>query len=122
MHRSRSTRRGRERGRGRAGRAHRGESGVPGRFGRVNAVVRRNRADWPVALAAALLLLCATTLVTAAAVYGDAVALGSLRRAIVRSEGVTAIVATRDPVMLDVADHVVELRDGRILGSGSSAG
>ncbi|HEY7331889.1 MAG TPA: ABC transporter ATP-binding protein [Candidatus Limnocylindria bacterium] len=35
-------------------------------------------------------------------------------RSLVRSEGVTAIVATHDPAMLDVADRVVELRDGRI--------
>jgi hypothetical protein len=58
---------------------------VPGRFGRIDAVVRRNRADWPVVLAAALLLLCATTLVTAAAVYGDSVALGSLRRTLAQA-------------------------------------
>jgi putative ABC transport system ATP-binding protein len=37
-------------------------------------------------------------------------------RSLVRSEGVTAIVATHDPAMLDVADRVVELRDGRIAG------
>jgi putative ABC transport system ATP-binding protein len=37
-------------------------------------------------------------------------------RGLVRSEGVTAIVATHDPAMLDVADRVIELRDGRILG------
>ena len=29
-----------------------------------------------------------------------------------RSEGVSAIVATHDPLLLDVADRVVELRDG----------
>ena len=28
--------------------------------------------------------------------------------------GVTAVVATHDPAMLDVADRVVELRDGRL--------
>ena len=39
----------------------------------------------------------------------------TLLRAIVRSEGVTAIVATHDPVMLDVADRVIELRDGRLI-------
>jgi putative ABC transport system ATP-binding protein len=38
-----------------------------------------------------------------------------LLRSIVRSEGVTAIVATHDPMMLDVADRVVELRDGRFV-------
>jgi putative ABC transport system ATP-binding protein len=37
-----------------------------------------------------------------------------LVRSIVRTEGVTAIVATHDPIMLDVADRVVELRDGRL--------
>ena len=35
-----------------------------------------------------------------------------LLRDVVRTEGVTAVVATHDPVMLDVADRVVELRDG----------
>jgi ABC-type Fe3+/spermidine/putrescine transport system ATPase subunit len=35
-----------------------------------------------------------------------------LLRSIVRHEGITAIVATHDPLMLDVADRVFELRDG----------
>ncbi|HLY13621.1 MAG TPA: ABC transporter ATP-binding protein [Candidatus Limnocylindrales bacterium] len=38
-----------------------------------------------------------------------------LIRQIVRAEHVTAIVATHDPAMLDVADRVVELRDGRLI-------
>jgi putative ABC transport system ATP-binding protein len=46
----------------------------------------------------------------------------TLLRAIVRSEAVTAIVATHDPVMLDVADRVVELRDGRLLSAESPTG
>jgi putative ABC transport system ATP-binding protein len=33
-------------------------------------------------------------------------------RSVVRAEGITAIVATHDPMMLDVADRVMELRDG----------
>ena len=33
-------------------------------------------------------------------------------RGLVRSEGVSAIVATHDPLLLDVADRVVSLRDG----------
>jgi putative ABC transport system ATP-binding protein len=37
-----------------------------------------------------------------------------LLRDVVRTEGVTAVVATHDPVMLDVADRVVELRDGEL--------
>jgi putative ABC transport system ATP-binding protein len=38
-----------------------------------------------------------------------------LIRQVVRAEHVTAIVATHDPAMLDVADRVVELRDGRLI-------
>lgn len=37
-----------------------------------------------------------------------------LIRRVVHTEGVTAIVATHDPAMLDVADRVVELHDGRL--------
>jgi putative ABC transport system ATP-binding protein len=36
-------------------------------------------------------------------------------RAVVRAEGVTAVIATHDPLMLDVADRVLELRDGRLV-------
>jgi putative ABC transport system ATP-binding protein len=35
-------------------------------------------------------------------------------RELVRTEGVSAIVATHDPLLLDVADRVVELRDGEV--------
>jgi putative ABC transport system ATP-binding protein len=38
----------------------------------------------------------------------------SLLRAIVRSENVTAIIATHDPALIDLADRVVEIRDGQI--------
>jgi putative ABC transport system ATP-binding protein len=38
----------------------------------------------------------------------------AMLRSIVRSEGVTAVVATHDPMMIDVADRVVEIADGRI--------
>jgi len=37
-----------------------------------------------------------------------------LLRDVVRAEGVTAVVATHDPLMLDIADRVIELRDGMI--------
>ena len=37
-----------------------------------------------------------------------------LLRDVVRTEGVTAVVATHDPIMLDVADRVLELRDGEL--------
>ncbi|MET9608168.1 ABC transporter ATP-binding protein [Streptomyces sp. NPDC006512] len=38
-----------------------------------------------------------------------------LLRAVVRSEGVTALVATHDPTMIELADRVLELSDGRIV-------
>ena len=38
-----------------------------------------------------------------------------LIRTVVRAEGVTAIVATHDPVMIEVADRVIELLDGRMV-------
>ncbi len=38
----------------------------------------------------------------------------TLLRSVVRTEGVTAIVATHDPLLLEVADRVVEIRDGRL--------
>jgi putative ABC transport system ATP-binding protein len=39
----------------------------------------------------------------------------SLLRSVVRSEGVTAIIATHDPMLIDLADRVIEIRDGRAL-------
>jgi putative ABC transport system ATP-binding protein len=40
----------------------------------------------------------------------------SLLRAIVRSENLTALIATHDPMLIDLADRAVELQDGRIVG------
>ncbi len=39
-----------------------------------------------------------------------------LIQSLVRHEGATAIVATHDPVLVDVADRVIELSDGQVLG------
>ncbi|CAM5391004.1 ABC transporter ATP-binding protein OS=Streptomyces alboniger OX=132473 GN=CP975_27085 PE=3 SV=1 [Streptomyces alboniger] len=39
-----------------------------------------------------------------------------LLRAVVRGQGVTALVATHDAALLDLADRVLELRDGGITG------
>jgi putative ABC transport system ATP-binding protein len=39
----------------------------------------------------------------------------TLLRTIVRSEGLTAVVATHDPLLIELADRAVELRDGRIV-------
>jgi putative ABC transport system ATP-binding protein len=41
-------------------------------------------------------------------------------RALVRSEGVSAIVATHDPLLLDIADAVVELQDGHVVSQGGN--
>jgi putative ABC transport system ATP-binding protein len=46
---------------------------------------------------------------------GTGRAIMSLLRAIVRSEGLTAIIATHDPMLIDLADRTIELRDGRIV-------
>ncbi|MDQ3880412.1 MAG: hypothetical protein M3295_05000, partial [Chloroflexota bacterium] len=51
-------------------------------IGLLRSVVRRAVADWPVTLAAASLLLAATTVVAADALYADAVTLGGLREAL----------------------------------------
>jgi putative ABC transport system ATP-binding protein len=40
-----------------------------------------------------------------------------LLRAVVRSEGVTGLVATHDPALLDIADSVLQLEDGKIVQS-----
>jgi putative ABC transport system ATP-binding protein len=49
----------------------------------------------------------------------NALTIMELVRGLVASEGVTAIVATHDPLLLDVADSIVELRDGRLVAAGS---
>jgi putative ABC transport system ATP-binding protein len=38
----------------------------------------------------------------------------ALLRSLVHREGITAIVATHDPILLDIAERVVEIRDGRL--------
>ena len=39
-----------------------------------------------------------------------------LIQSLVRHEGVTAIVATHDPVLMDLADRIIELSDGQVMG------
>ena len=43
-------------------------------------------------------------------------------RDLVSSQGVSALVATHDPLLLDVADTVVELRDGAVAGDTNGSG
>ena len=40
----------------------------------------------------------------------------ALLRAVVESEGVTAVVATHDPVLMSLADRVLSIADGRLDG------
>jgi putative ABC transport system ATP-binding protein len=47
----------------------------------------------------------------------NALKIMQLVRELVGSEGVSAIVATHDSLLLDVADVVVQLRDGRLVPS-----
>jgi putative ABC transport system ATP-binding protein len=48
-------------------------------------------------------------------------AIMALLRTLVRRQGVTAIVATHDPAMIDLADRVIELRDGRVISDRAGA-
>ena len=41
-----------------------------------------------------------------------------LLRTVVRSEGITALVATHDTALIDVADAVLELADGQLVPAG----
>ena len=41
-----------------------------------------------------------------------------LLRTVVRSEGITALVATHDTALIDVADAVLELADGELVPAG----
>jgi putative ABC transport system ATP-binding protein len=45
-----------------------------------------------------------------------------LLQQLMRSEGMTAIVATHDPMLIDLADRVIELRDGMVVDDSRSAG
>src|SRR4051812_41663176 len=86
------------------------------------AVLHRSRADWPVVLAASLLLVCATTLLAAGALYGDVVALGGLRRAVLDASAAqrTVLVRSTTPVaQLAAVDHTVRGAITDALGSGT---
>jgi putative ABC transport system ATP-binding protein len=48
-------------------------------------------------------------------------AIMGLIRTVVRTEGVTAVVATHDPALLDLADRIVEIRDGVLHETASPA-
>lgn len=86
------------------------------------ALLHRSRSDWPVVLAAGLLLLCATVLLAAGAVYGDVVALGGLRRAVLEAPPASRVVIIGSTAARgDVAtiDEAVTKQAREVLGSGS---
>jgi len=79
-------------------------SGLPG------AVVQRSLADWPVVLAAGLLLVCATTLLATGVVYGDAVASGGLHRSILAAPPSTRgveVALSSEPAAIDGLDAAI---------------
>ena len=78
-------------------------TGLPG------AVVQRSLADWPVVLAAWLLLVCATTLLATGVVYGDAVASGGLHRALLSAPPATRAI---DVSLTAPTDSIASLDGG----------
>jgi hypothetical protein len=73
-------------------------------------------------LAAGLLLLCATVLLAAGAVYGDVVALGGLRRAVLEAPPASRVVvigSTATPADVTTIDETVTNQAREVLGSGS---
>ncbi|MFL5725290.1 MAG: FtsX-like permease family protein [Chloroflexota bacterium] len=83
------------------------------------ALLHRSRWDWPVVLAAGLLLLCATTLLAAGSVYSDVVALGGLRRAILDAppaDRIMVIASTANPADVHRIDDAVTDEATAVLG------
>jgi hypothetical protein len=90
------------------------------------------RTDWPVVAAAWLLLLCATTLLTAGTLYGDAVALGGLRAAMAEApaadRAVVVSVTTRpggaaaiEAGIRGELEHILALTGGEVAQVATSA-
>ena len=85
------------------------------------ALLHRIRSDWPVVLAAGLLLLCATTLLAAGSVYGDVVALGGMRQAILDAppeHRVVVISSSAAPGDVGALDDVITEEATEVLGDG----
>jgi len=83
------------------------------------ALLHRSRSDWPVVLAAGLLLLCATVLLAAGAVYGDVVALGGLRQAILDAPPANRVVvigSSAAPADVNAIDDVVTSEAKEVFG------
>jgi hypothetical protein len=108
--------------------ADREEPRVRGWGGLWRAVVSRGRSDWPVILAAWLLLLCATTLLAAGVLYSDTVARGGLRQAVlaaspedravlVRRSAAAAEVDSLDALVRPELDRTVRSTGGEVAPS-----
>ncbi|HSL32074.1 MAG TPA: FtsX-like permease family protein, partial [Candidatus Limnocylindrales bacterium] len=85
------------------------------------ALLHRSLSDWPVVTAAGALLLCATVLLAAGAVYGDVVALGGVRRALLDAppkDRVVLIGSTARPADVISMDDVVTRQALEVLGAG----
>ena len=90
-------------------------------------VLHRSRSDLPVVVAAWSLLVCAITLVAAATLYGEVVATGGLRQALLSAAPADrAILVELSTVadQLDATDAVItaELDDTLVLSGGRSPG
>jgi hypothetical protein len=89
-------------------------------LGLLRAVVRRSRSDWPLVLAAWLLLACSTSLITAAVTYSESVTLGGFRRTIEASAPATNAVRVHANLpggSLAAADAAVKPAIRETLGS-----
>ena len=85
------------------------------------ALLHRSRSDWPVVLAAGMLLVCATVLLAAGAVYGDVVALGGLRRAVLDAppaDRVVVVGSTATPADVGAIDDIVTKQATDVIGAG----
>ena len=89
-------------------------TGLPG------AVVQRSLADWPVVLAAWLLLVCATTLLATGVVYGDAVASGGLHRALLTAPPATRaleVSLATEPARIEGLDRTIRPEVSRAMAA-----
>ena len=85
----------------------------------VTVSLRRSRAAWPIVAAAGLICLLATTLLAAAPMYANAVAIAGLHRVVTDAPVADANVSVAyriDPSAADAFDATVEAELGRALG------
>ena len=87
------------------------------------AVVHRSRADWPVVAAAFALLLCAIGLLATGALYGEAVARGGLRQAVLAAPPAERTVVVRTAAApADVAATDAGVRDQLVTALAATGG